>query len=107
MVGQISRLFWIIPAAMLIIALAPWPYIYYRILRLVVCVCAAVVALQSFDRRGWHAWTIALSVLAVLFNPVMPVHLTRSIWSVLNILGAVLLMGHLWVEREQNWRPHR
>lgn len=106
-VGSISRLFWIIPAAMLIIAPAPWPYLYYRVLRLVVCVCAAAIALQSFDRRGWHAWTIALALLAVIFNPVLPMHLTRTVWSGLEILGALLLMAHLWLERERSWQPHR
>ena len=46
MVGSISRLFWVIPAAMLIIAPAPLPYVYYRVLRLVVFVCAGAISLQ-------------------------------------------------------------
>jgi|SRR4029077_12479887 hypothetical protein len=107
MVGSISRLFWVIPAAMLIIALAPCPHVYYRVVRLVVFVCAAAISLQSFDRRGWHAWTIALALLAVVFNPILPVHLTRTIWSVLNGLGALLLIAHLWVEREHRWQVRK
>jgi len=92
---------------MLIIAPAPWPYLYYRVMRLVVCVCAGVIALQSFERRGWHAWTIGLALLAIMFNPVLPVRLTRAIWLLPNILGAVLLLAHLWLERERSWRAHR
>ena len=106
MAGSMSRLFWVIPAAMLIIAPAPWPYVYYRVLRLVVFVCAGAISLQSFDRRCWHVWTIALALLAVIFNPILPMHLTRTS-SVLNVLGALLLIAHLWVEREHNWQVRR
>lgn len=55
----------------------------------------------------WHVWTIALALLAVIFNPVLPAHLTRPVWSVLNVLGALLLIAHLWVEREHNWQSRR
>ena len=98
-----ARLLWIVPAALLAIAPAPLPYGYYTLLRFVVCACAAIIAYQSFERRGWHAWTIALVLLAVIFNPFLPFHLTRAVWSVFNVGGAALLIAHLWFERERGW----
>ena len=40
-------LLWLVPAAMLFAALAPWPYGYYRLLRVVVCICCGVLAYQK------------------------------------------------------------
>jgi len=97
-----ERMFSIVPAAMLVVAPAPWPYVYYVLLRWVVLICVGTVAFQSFQRRGWHGWTIALVLFVVVFNPVVPFHFDRAIWSVLNVSGSALLIAHLWFER--GWR---
>ena len=65
-----------------------------------ICLCRSDLPFQSFDRRGWHVWTIALALLAVIFNPVLPAHLTRSVWWVFNVLGALLLIAHLCAEQK-------
>ena len=96
-----ERLLSILPAAMLLIAPAPWPYVYYVLLRWLVLICVGAIAYESFKRRGWHAWTIALVALVVIFNPIVPFHLARPIWTVLNVAGAVLVIAHLWIERER------
>lgn len=90
-----DRLFWLVPAAMLVIALAPWPYAYYRLLRLVVFVCCGLIAYKSYRDRGITGWFIALVAAAVLFNPIIPIHLDRAIWSVLNLAAAALLVAHM------------
>jgi len=97
-----ERMFSIVPAAMLVVAPAPWPYVYYVLLRWVVLICVGTVAFQSFQRRGWQGWTIALVLFVVVFNPVVPFHFDRAIWSVLNVSGSALLIAHLWFER--GWR---
>lgn len=76
---------------MLLIALAPLPYGYYQLMRLVVCICAGVIAYRRHGEEGFTAWTIALTALAVLFNPLIPIHLTREVWSVLNVISSALL----------------
>jgi len=38
---------WLIPATMLVLALLQLPYGYYTLLRLVVCLTAAIIAFQS------------------------------------------------------------
>ena len=96
-----ERLLSILPAAMLLIAPAPWPYVYYVLLRWLVLICVGAIAYESFQRRGWHAWTIGLISLVVLFNPIVPFHLAHQVWTVLNVVGAVFLFAHLWVERER------
>lgn len=97
-----ERMLSIMPAAMLLLAPAPWPYVYYVLLRWVILICVGAIAYESFQRRGWHAWTVALIVFVVIFNPIVPFHFTHQIWSVLNVAGAGLLIVHLCLER--GWR---
>ena len=100
-----SRLLWLVPTAMLVIALAPLPYGYYTLLRLVVCVCAGVIAYQNYVQTGGKitSWFVGLVGLALLFNPIFPVHLTRGIWAPINLASAVFLLAHMWFERDRKW----
>ena len=99
-----THLLWLIPAGMLIAALAPWPYAYYRLLRWVVFVCCAVIAYQSFERRGFSPWLIGVAALLALFNPVVPIHLTRAIWAPIDLGAAVFLISHGWLNKDENGR---
>ena len=91
---------WVAPAILLIAALFPWPYGYYVLLRLAVFVVSAWIAYEQwrFD-DAVSGWVVAFGGVALLYNPFMPVHLTREIWSVLNISTAVLFLTHLRVLR--------
>ena len=80
-----------IAAVALLLALAPWPYGYYLLLRVIVCGAGIFcgITLWNTNEQG-RALSIALFVTSLLFNPFIPAHLTRTIWSVLNVMGAVL-----------------
>jgi hypothetical protein len=83
---------------MLVVALAPMPYGYYTLLRVVVCAAAIHGALLARTRAlGNWAWT--LLVLAALFNPVWPVHLGRSVWFAVDAVSAVLFAVFAWLTR--------
>ena len=77
-------------AVVLMLALARWPYGYYQFLRVFVFfagIFVGVVLRQSSDGTKQNlSW--ALFATALIFNPLLPVHLPREIWSVLNIAGA-------------------
>ena len=87
---------WVAPAILLIAALFPWPYGYYGLLRLAVFVVSAWIAYEQwrFD-DAVSGWVVAFGGVALLYNPFIPVHLTREIWSVLNIATAGLFLAHL------------
>jgi len=70
---------------MLLWALVPSnPYEYYIVLRLVCCAAFAYLAVQAFHREK-QAWVWVLGITAVVYNPIFRVHLTRGIWSVVNV----------------------
>ena len=77
-------------SALLVLALADFPYGYYTFLRLVVCATAAFGAFKATSINA-EGWTLILGGMAVLFNPIIPVHLDRDIWALLDLLAAGLL----------------
>ena len=79
------------------VAIFDWHYGYYSILRVIVffvCGGNAIHFYNEFDKQKkatpWWVWALACS--ALLFNPFLPVHLTRGIWSVFNIAVGFLLL---------------
>ena len=81
---------------MLVAALLPWPYGYYNFLRFCVCGAAAFLAYQQWTHDDAASkWVVVLGAIALLYNPLVPIHLTREIWSVLNVVTATALVGHL------------
>jgi hypothetical protein len=87
----------VIAALMLLCALAPCPYWYYKLLRWVVSGMALVFAVFGHSTgRGWGTGLFGL--VAILFNPLIPLHLSKPIWRSIDIvtatvfvLGAILL----------------
>ena len=90
---------WLVPAALLLVALLPLPYGFYVLLRLVVCGAAALLTYDECRLCGGvSGWAMLLAGVALLFNPLIPVHLTREIWAPIDI-GAALLMVIHWRRR--------
>jgi len=81
----------VIASLMLLWALNPDnPYGYYVLLRVICCAVFAFLAFKALalDKINW-VWI--LGVTAFIYNPVFPIHLTREIWSVVNV--ATLLIA--------------
>ena len=81
----------IIAAVLLLFALAALPYGFYMLLRFIVCGIAAYSAYISYQRRE-IGWTWTFGVIALLFNPLMPVYLGREIWALVDVAVAVILV---------------
>ena len=76
----------LLTSLMLLWALNPDnPYGYYILLRWVCCGVFAYLAFKAFgqEQQGW-AWV--LGITAAVYNPVIRVHLTREMWSVVNVI---------------------
>lgn len=87
---------WVGPIVMLVAALLPWPYGYYNLLRFCIFGAAAFLAYQQWTHDDAASkWVVVLAAIAALYNPLVPIHLTRDIWSVLNVATAAAFVGHL------------
>ena len=96
-----SRLAWItlriVTAGLLAWAIVPSnPSAYYQFHR--VAVFAAGIALAwRHHTRGQPGWVVAFGVVAVMYNPVVPVHLTRPIWAMVNLATIAVVLAPLWI----------
>lgn len=91
-------------AIMLFLALGRLPYGYYTLLRFVVCGTTAYGAYLASTEQKKPAWVWTFGIIAVLFNPFIPIHLTRDIWAVIDVAVALLLIVSLLFLRESK-RP--
>jgi hypothetical protein len=88
---QHHRGWYLIPAAMMGLAVLPLPYIYYEILRLIVAGAAAYIAYWAYQDK-MQGTAATMSVIAVLFNPVFPIYMSRSGWFFIDIAVAAVFL---------------
>jgi len=82
-----------VAAVMLLWALNPQnPYGYYILLRCVCCATFAYLAVKAFEQKK-QGWVWVLGVTAFVYNPIIPLHLTRGIWSVVNIVSVAIIVA--------------
>ena len=92
-----------VAALFLLGAMGTWPYGYYTLLRWVTCASAVYVALVTHESKRF-AWVWPFALAAVLFNPLVPVHLSRGVWRPIDVATALLFVtaaaGLSWPPRE-------
>ena len=69
-------------------------YEYYIILRWVACAIFAYLATEAYQ-QGKSEWVWILGFFSGLYNPFVPVELTREIWFVINILTIIVALGSI------------
>jgi hypothetical protein len=92
---------WLVAAVMLVLAVTGrHPYSFYTLLRWISC---AVFAFSAFtaSQENRVPWAWIFGVLAVLFNPIVPVHLQRDTWQMIDwaAIGVIVVAGIVF------WRP--
>lgn len=76
------------------------PYGYYILLRFMLCGTCAYLAFHASEIKS-DKWVWILGVTAVIYNPILRIHLTREIWSVINIATIIILVITFSVLRTQ------
>ena len=73
-----------------------WPYGFYTFLRFLVCGTSVYVVIFSHENKR-KFWFWVFITIAVLFNPLIPIHLSKDIWVVLDLLIAIVLGSSLFL----------
>jgi hypothetical protein len=85
------KFFIIIPIIMLFGALGQWPYGYFVLLRWVVTAGAIILAINAFEKNiDWAK--VVFIFIAILFNPIALVHLSREIWIPIDVIAGVIFV---------------
>ncbi len=91
MKSRFIRYFFILSIFMLFGAIAEWPYGYYTLLRWITCITSILITFKAFEKNiDWAK--VVFIVSAILFNPLAPIYLSRSIWIPLDIITAIFFI---------------
>ncbi len=80
-----------IAAAMLFVGAAPLPYGYYMFLRIVATGVFVWAAFVTYE-RGDKSLPWVYGILAILFNPLIKVHLPKELWAVVDVGVGIFLL---------------
>jgi len=72
---------------MLAVAVLPMPYDYYQILRVVVCIGVVYLLVKNWSSLEVLAKVLFIAV-AITFNPIAPIYLSKGTWTVIDLLAA-------------------
>lgn len=90
---------YLILAAMMLLCLAPMPYGYFQFVRFVAMVVFGVMAYRYYQNQKMVA-TWVFGILALLFQPIYKIALGRTVWNVVDVIVALLLIALFIME----WR---
>lgn len=88
--NSIQRGSLLLSAGMLLVGVFPLPYDYYTLLRLVVTL-TAVISAHHFHKAKMGQTAIIFGFIALLFNPLIPLHLNKPMWLIIDIVVAVYM----------------
>jgi len=82
----------IISIVILLLAIPPiWPYGYYILLRWVVTASAIFLVWIAYNLKKTF-WLFLMGIIALLFNPIAPIHLDKETWIVIDLIVATIFL---------------
>jgi hypothetical protein len=77
------------------------PYGFYQLLRWIVCGSAAFIAYIGWaTERQWALWLFV--GIAILFNPLEPIHLNRDAWQMIDMLTTIPLFLSIFLVKKKD-----
>lgn len=81
----------VITIVMLLVAIADLPYGYYTLLRCVVTASAIFLVWTAYESKRTF-WLFLMGIVAILFNPLIPIHLDKETWVIIDFIVAILFL---------------
>ncbi len=82
----------------MLLCLAPMPYGFYTFVRFVAMVMFGVFAYVYYQKEE-KALAVTFGALAVLFQPLIKIALGRTMWNIVDVAVAILLVVLFFKER--------
>ena len=80
-----------IVAGVLFFGVLPLPYGYYTLLRIIVLIGSIIYCSHYFEKNNINL-VYLFGFIGILFNPVLPVYLSKEIWIVLDFIGGFFFL---------------
>jgi hypothetical protein len=87
-------LVYIVPAILLLlVTFINFPYGFYTFLRMVVSISSGfIIYLNYKEEKKITVNIIIFTIIFLLFNPIIPVHLTKSQWVPIDIITSIIFI---------------
>ncbi len=90
--GEYRILFSKIATITLLIAVIPvWPYFFYQALKLVIF-GAAAHSVYLYHKEKNVKWMMIMIIVAIVFNPINPLYFGHFLWSIVDIVVAMIFL---------------
>lgn len=74
-------------------------YGYFTLMRVVVCAVSIYLGYLAYEKNEKSIWVWLFGFVAVLFNPLVPIHLERQTWVPIDFFTGVFLLASLLLFR--------
>lgn len=82
--------FLLICAGLLFLAITNMPIGYYSLLRILVTIGAGMVIIKEL-KDGAGLWVLIFGIMAILFNPLIPIYLgEKENWIMIDLVAGIL-----------------
>jgi hypothetical protein len=89
-----------IACLLLLIAVAPMPYGYYQFIRIAITLVASINAFELYNKNKTTLLVVFVSII-ILYNPIIPIHLSKETWIPINLLSAVFFGVFAFVNKNK------
>lgn len=96
---QQKQIFDYICCFLLLLALFHLPYGYYTFLRIIICIWGCCKSYRFFNSQNSGFFGFLTTGVAILYNPLIPIHLSRDIWTSINIATVVIILLTVWADK--------
>lgn len=81
----------IILLVLILLGILNQPYAYYEFLRVIVFIISIILSIHSFRNPNKTGFEYLYIGMAILYNPIFPIHATKDTWVIFNILTIIPL----------------
>ena len=90
----------IISGILLLIATGKNPYDYYIFLRYSIFVAAIIdILIVIYIKK--YIWILIFGIIVILFNPIIPINLSRGIWKPIDIISAIIMFASIYYIKDE------
>lgn len=89
----------LVMAGLMFIALFPWPYGYYVLLRFLAMIFFGIMT-YHFYKEDKIIYAVVAGALALLFQPFFKIALGREVWQVVDVIVAIVLIAFVLFDKQ-------
>ena len=93
---KINGAVYIVLSVLLLLCLAPMPYGYYQLVRFTAAVVFIVLAWHHYNTKEVYL-SVVFGALALLFQPFIKIALGRTMWNIVDVIVAGMLII-MWIK---------